>query len=158
MFVGLLLLWIIFNGKVTVEILIFGLVICSAICGLLCKITDRNFFEYDKKILKKMYYRVRYYGILTVEIVKANLQIMDIILTPGEIEIEPVLSEFNSNIKHSSLNVLLANSITLTPGTITVDLDKDRFLVLGIDTSFNEGLDESVFVKELKKMDDEGIE
>lgn len=158
MFVGLLLLWIIFNGKVTVEILIFGIVICSAIVGLLCKITDRNFFEYDKKILKKMYYRVRYYGILTVEIVKANLQIMDIILTPGKIEIEPVLSEFNSNIKRSSLNVLLANSITLTPGTITVDLDKDRFLVLGIDTSFNEGLDESIFVKELKKMDEEGIE
>lgn len=158
MFIVLLLLWIIFNGRITAEILIFGIVISFAICQLLSFITRRNCFVINKKMLKKMYFRLRYYAVLTVEIVKANIQVMDIILTPGDIEVEPVLTEFKSKIKQSSLNVLLANSITLTPGTITVDLDKDRFLVLGLDTSFVEGLDESVFVKELSKIEEQGLD
>lgn len=83
---------------------------------------------------------------------------MDIILTPGKIEIEPVLTEFDSDLKESNLNVLLANSITLTPGTITVDYEKNHFLVLAIDTSFTEGLEDSVFVSELKKMDEKGLQ
>lgn len=158
MFIGLLLLWIIFNGRFTTEILIFGIVICSAVCWLVSKVTDKGMFDYDKKIVKKVYYRIRYYAVLIVEIIKANIQVMDIILTPGKIEIEPVLTEFDSDLKESNLNVLLANSITLTPGTITVDYEKNHFLVLAIDTSFTEGLEDSVFVSELKKMDEKGLQ
>ena len=151
MVIGMLLLWILFNGRITLEILIFGIVICSAICLLLSMITSQNLFKIDQRMLKRIAYRLRYYGVLVVEIVKANLQVMDLILTPGEIEIKPVL-------KHSKLNVLLANSITLTPGTITVDLDRDRFLVLAVDESFAEDLDQSVFVKELKILDDKDLD
>lgn len=158
MVIGMLLLWIIFNGRITLEILLFGIVICCAICLLLSKLTNRNLFKYDRKLIMRIYYRIRYYAILIVEIIKANLQVMDIILTPGKIEIEPVMKEFDSNLKHSSLNALLANSITLTPGTITVDVHQDRFLVLGLDSSFLEGIESSVFVEELKKMDEKGVE
>ncbi|MDD6466774.1 MAG: Na+/H+ antiporter subunit E [Erysipelotrichaceae bacterium] len=158
MVIGMLLLWIIFNGRITLEILLFGIVICCAICLLLSKLTNRNLFQYDRKLIMRIYYRIRYYAILIVEIIKANLQVMDIILTPGKIEIEPVMKEFDSNLKHSSLNALLANSITLTPGTITVDVHQDRFLVLGLDSSFLEGIESSVFVEELKKMDEKGVE
>ena len=133
-------------------------VICSAICLLLSMITSQNLFKIDQRMLKRIAYRLRYYGVLVVEIVKANLQVMDLILTPGEIEIKPVLTEFKSVLKHSKLNVLLANSITLTPGTITVDLDRDRFLVLAVDESFAEDLDQSVFVKELKILDDKDLD
>ena len=158
MVIGMLLLWILFNGRITLEILIFGIVICSAICLLLSMITSQNLFKIDQRMLKRIAYRLRYYGVLVVEIVKANLQVMDLILTPGEIEIKPVLTEFKSVLKHSKLNVLLANSITLTPGTITVDLDRDRFLVLAVDESFAEDLDQSVFVKELKILDDQDLD
>lgn len=158
MFIVLLLLWFIFNGKVNLEILIFGVVISYAICKLLTFITKHDYLKVNKTMVKKMVYRIRYYAILVVEIIKANLQVIDIILTPGEIEIDPVLCEFDSKLKQSSLNVLLANSITLTPGTITVDLEKDRFLVLGIDASFCEGLEDSVFVKELKKIEEQGLD
>lgn len=158
MVIGMLLLWFIFNGRVTLEIFLFGIVICCAICLLLSKLTNRNMFQYDRTILIRILHRIRYYIILVKEIVKANLQVMDIILTPGKIEIEPVMMEFDSHIKHSSLNVLLANSITLTPGTITVDLQQDRFLVLAVDSSFLEGIESSVFVEELTKMDEKGLE
>lgn len=158
MFIVLLMLWIIFNGKINIEILIFGIVISWAICALLTFVTKYNCYTINKKVLHKLALRIRYYAILTVEIVKANVQVMDIILTPGKIEVEPVMSEFNSNLKQSSLNVLLANSITLTPGTITVDLENDRFLVLGLDDSFLDGIEDSVFVKELTKIEEQGLD
>lgn len=158
MFVGMLLLWILFNGRVTVEILLFGIVICSAICALLSMITNQNLFKLDLRMIKRFIYRLRYYSVLVVEIIKANLQVMDLILTPGEIENKPVLTEFKSILKHSKLNVLLANSITLTPGTITVDLDRDRFLVLALDESLAQDLDQSVFVKELQILDDRDLD
>ena len=49
-------------------------------------------------------------------------------------ELEPVVIHFKTNLTSTFARVLLANSITLTPGTITVHcLDKD--LAVGIDSS-----------------------
>jgi multicomponent Na+:H+ antiporter subunit E len=50
--------------------------------------------------------------------------------------------------------VILANSITLTPGTITVSLTDDHLLVHCLDKSLAEGMDDSVFVRLLQKMEE----
>ena len=50
----------------------------------------------------------------------------------------------------------LANSITLTPGTITVDLHDNHYLVHALDASLVEGLDDGVFVQPLVKMEARG--
>ena len=47
----------------------------------------------------------------------------------------------------------MANSITLTPGTITVAIEGNEFVVHCLDKSFAEGIEDSVFVKLLQKMD-----
>ena len=54
MVIGMLLLWILFNGRITLEILIFGIVICSAICLLLSMITSQNLFKIDQWMLKRI--------------------------------------------------------------------------------------------------------
>ena len=49
---------------------------------------------------------------------------------------------------------MLANSITLTPGTYTVGLENGAYVVQALDKSkFGEGLDDSVFVKQLRKLE-----
>ena len=48
----------------------------------------------------------------------------------------------------------LANSITMTPGTITCDIDDDVFIVHALDVSMSEGMDESTFVEQIKKMEE----
>jgi len=50
--------------------------------------------------------------------------------------------------------VALANSITLTPGTITVDLHDNHFLVHALDAAMVDGLDDGVFVQQLMKMEE----
>ena len=47
----------------------------------------------------------------------------------------------------------MANSITLTPGTITIALEGDELIVHALDEELVEGIDESIFVRMLRKME-----
>ena len=49
--------------------------------------------------------------------------------------------------------MVLANSITLTPGTITVNLEGNEFYVHCLDKEFAEGMEQSIFVELLEKME-----
>lgn len=67
--------------------------------------------------------------------------------------VEPALIEFETHFKNDTSRFLLANSITLTPGTITVAVEGDRFIVHCLDRTLAEGIESSVFVKLLEKIE-----
>lgn len=151
MFFILLLLWIIFNGKFTVEILIFGIVISVAVYLFLWKFMDFS----PKKELKTLLLVPQgfmYLCTLFWEIIKANCTVLMYIFN-SKIEVEPVMVRFKGKLKEKEHKSTLANSITLTPGTITVDLDGDDYLVHCLDKDLAPGLNDSVFVKRLSKME-----
>lgn len=60
---------------------------------------------------------------------------------------------FTSDLKSGLARVILANSITLTPGTITVGLEGSDFYVHCLDREFAKGMESSVFVELLRKME-----
>ena len=60
---------------------------------------------------------------------------------------------FETDLKGEAAKVVLANSITLTPGTITVTLDEDTYLVHCLDKELGEGIEASSFVERLRKME-----
>jgi len=68
---------------------------------------------------------------LLKEVALANVQLARIIIDP-RLPIDPVLMQFDGRLHGSLAKVLLANSITLTPGTFTVDLHAGVFLVHAI--------------------------
>ena len=68
-------------------------------------------------------------------------------------QVEPQLVHFTSDLKSEMAKVILANSITLTPGTITVSLEGSDFYVHCLDREFAEGMEHSVFVELLEKME-----
>ena len=94
----------------------------------------------------------RYLLVLLTEIVKANGQVLFFILSP-RYEAEPQLIHFTSGLRTEFARVILANSITLTPGTITVSLEGNDFYVHCLDKEFAEGIDSSAFVELLQKME-----
>ena len=65
---------------------------------------------------------------------------------------DPVVIEFNSGLETDAQNVLLANSITLTPGTYTLFQEGDHFVVHCLIGEFAEGMEDSSFIRILKKM------
>ena len=150
MFFLLLLLWIVFNGKVTFEIVWIGAIISAGVY-LLCW----KFFGYtprrELKFFKKSLFIVQYVFLLIWEILKANFAVVHFILSKKPAK--PVLVTFESDLKSDTANVVLSHSITLTPGTITVELKGNTFVVHCLDESMAEGMNNSMFVKLLRKLE-----
>lgn len=151
MYIAFLLLWIIFNGRITLEILVIGLILSTALFAFCCKFMNYSIRK-DMKMLKRLPMVLQYAVILIIEILKANRQVLYFIMTP-RYQVEPQIVHFTSNLKSETARVVLANSITLTPGTITIGLEGNEFYVHCLDKEFAEGMENSIFVELLEKME-----
>ncbi len=151
MFLFLLLLWIIFNGRFTVEILIFGILFSTVIC-----IFANRFLEYSFKkelqLIKCLPDLIAYLFVLIVEIIKANFVLLKMIFK-GPKKLQPAICHFHIGLNSVMMRTILADSITLTPGTITVSMHDNEFYVHCLDKSLADGITESSFVKRLEKME-----
>ena len=151
MYLLLFLLWVIFNGQLTLEIALFGIVIAGLIYAFMCKFMDYSIYR-DLYVFKRFFTIVRYLFVLVWEILKANTAVIRMVLSVHK-EPQPEIVMFTVGLKTNVGRALLANSITLTPGTITVALEEDRFIVHCLDKSLAEGIDTSVFVRLITDME-----
>jgi multicomponent Na+:H+ antiporter subunit E len=71
---------------------------------------------------------VPYWPWLAVEIVKSSIDVARRVLSPS-MPIHPTVFEVRASQRTTMGRVVLANSITLTPGTVTMDVDGDRLIV-----------------------------
>ena len=94
---------------------------------------------------------VLYILTLIVEIIKANISVLPYAV--GRRKPDGVTVEFDSPLSGKTANAVLANSITLTPGTITVSVEGNHFKVHCIAPGFDVGLETSVFIRQLEKME-----
>lgn len=144
-------LWVIFNGSITLEICIFGIIIAAALFAFTCKFMDYS-LKKELGFWKKSGLFFKYVVLLIREIIKANLATVRLILTQKE-EIQPALVSFKSDLENPVTKTLLANAITLTPGTITVNLEGDTYYVHCLDKELAEGINESTFTRLTKEME-----
>lgn len=146
------LVWVIFNGKITLEIALFGVVIAGAMFAFMCKFMGHS-LKKELRFYKKIPVFMQYLYYLVKEIVLANLVVSRMILTRKE-QMEPVLVHVHTTLKSETTRMLLANSITLTPGTITVSITDGELLVHCLDKSLADGMEDSVFVRILHKLEE----
>lgn len=151
MYVALVIFWILFNGKFTVEILLFGVALAALLYLFSCKFLGFS-FKKDMMIVKESGLILWYFLDLLWEIFLANLATIKFIYT-SKYELEPVLVEFTMDFRYQMTRVLLANSITMTPGTITVSLEGNKYIVHCLDKDLAVGLNDSSFVHILDKME-----
>lgn len=153
MFLLLLAFWVLLNGRITAEILILGVLICGAVYAVCCKLLGYR-WKRELELARRIPGMIRYLVILVWEIIKAALQVMVLTLSPAAKEVKPRLVRFKSPVRSEIGKVILSNSITLTPGTITCGLGDDLFCVHALDERFAGGLDESIFVTEIRKLEE----
>lgn len=146
------LVWIVFNGKLTLEIALLGIAVAGAVFAFVCRFLDYS-LQTELRFYRKMPAFFQYLYYLVKEIIMANLAVSRMILTRKE-RMEPVLVRVRTNLKTETARVILANSITLTPGTITVSLTETELLVHCLDKQLSEGMEDSVFVRLLEKMEE----
>lgn len=151
-FTFLFLFWLILNASITLEIVIFGAIFSALVTMFSYKVT-RVSSSLEKKAFKKIGLIIKYLLILVVEIIKANIDVIKLVLSRNP-ELSPTLKTIKVDLKSRVSLVALANSITLTPGTITVSMNKNELLIHALTKENLEGMEESVFVTQLKEMED----
>lgn len=69
-----------------------------------------------------------YFAWLFREIVKANVAVVRAVLSP-DLEVSPKMTKISTKGQSDLAKTMFANSITLTPGTVSIDLQEDHILV-----------------------------
>jgi len=151
MYIIFFLIWVIFNGQFTLEIAAFGLVIAGAMYWFVCKFLDYK-PKNDLILCKRFFMILHYVFVLLVEILKANGAVFKMIYS-AKYTLEPAVVHFSVPLHSTFARVLLANSITLTPGTITVNLKDNEYTVHCLDKELAQGIDSSIFVELLSKIE-----
>lgn len=128
--VSLFLIWVLFTSSFCFEEVIAGLSV-SLILSLLL---GHYWFEIGLPPLgaKRFSFFLIYLGVLFWEIIKANFDVASKVLHP-KMSISPGIIVVKTELKQDLAKMILANSITLTPGTFTVDILDDNLLVHWID-------------------------
>ena len=129
--------WVLLNGKWTMEIAIVGAIICAALYAFMCAFMGYS-PKQEWKIARRIPGILSYFIYLVGEIFKSAWGTMLLIWSP-EKEIEPRVTSFRTKLSTDAGKVVLANSITMTPGTITVDIRGDKFLIHCLDAEFDVG-------------------
>ena len=153
MFLVFLALWFIFNERMTVELLVIGLLVSALVDLFSIKILGMRYKGSLKRLARLTGGVFAYIWRLIVEIFKANASVIRLIVSPT-LEVEPELHFFKTKLKSDAARVLLANSITLTPGTITCMLEDDKLCVHALDKSLAEGIENTDFEQKLLKLEE----
>ena len=146
------LIWVVFNGRLTLEIALFGIAVAVAVFAFIWRFMDYS-LQKERSFYKKLPLFLQYLFCLVKDIIVSNIAVSHMILTRRE-TMEPVLVHVHADLKTETTRVMLANSITLTPGTITVAMTEDDLLVHCLDKSLSEGMEDSTFVRLLQKLEE----
>ena len=151
MFIAFFVLWVVLNGRWTTEIAVFGAVFAALLTAFCYRFMGVSFRK-ELDIWQGFGGGARYLVTLLREIFKANCTVIRMILDLG-FEPEPQLVHFHSGLEREHHRVMLADSITLTPGTITCELEGDEFYVHCLDKSLMDGLDNGELPRQLHGME-----
>lgn len=129
-FVLLFAFWMILTGSLHPENIIGG-VLASGLVVFLSKDLLLRKVERPAITSSTLVQGVIYIVNLVVAIIIANIDIAIRVLSPS-MPISPGVIKFNSAVEKDMTRVLFANSITLTPGTLTLDVGDGNFVVHGL--------------------------
>jgi len=131
--------WLMWSGHYTLDdhlIAAFGLASCIAVALLARRMRDATPHGPDGTLTWKV---ALYIPWLLREIVKANLTVARIVLNP-KLPISPRVVRVHASQRGEGALVLFANSITLTPGTISLSTEHDCIVVHALDKALADDL------------------
>ena len=150
-----LLFWIVLNSRISVEVVVIGIFVSALMSLFLYRLIGIS-FELEKRIWARCWKLLKYLAALLWEIVKANIQMVKIILSPT-LKIQPRIVYFESPVKTDFAKIIMTYSVMLTPGTVIFELEGNRFGIHAIDPAMGEGVTESKLTQRLKKIE-EGVD
>jgi multicomponent Na+:H+ antiporter subunit E len=124
--------WLMLNGNIYPSVLLSGLVVTAVIALFFS--TRHPVFKDVKLNPRAIAAMVAYVFVFTGELLKANIDVASRVLSPS-LPVNPGIVEIKTDLKSEIGRLALANSITLTPGTLTVDVKDDSLFIHWIDVT-----------------------
>ncbi len=131
----LFLIWIILTQSFNPQELFTGIIVSAIIALISPSIAGervRNWFN-----IKRYYYLVVYLFYFIWQMIKSNIDVAKRVINP-KLPINPGIVKVKTKLKSRSGKLALANSITLTPGTLTVDVVDQDLYIHWIDVKFTD--------------------
>ncbi len=151
MYLLLFTLWLVFAGRITLEILLIGLGLTGAL-GVLSWALFGYTPRHELRLLRRVGLFLVYLAVLFKEMVKANFALLGRVLRPSRVD--PALITIRVDLHSGFARFILANSITLTPGTLTVTSRGEELRVHCLHPELLEGIENGVFVRLLRRMEE----
>lgn len=123
-------MWLVFTSSLSPSEVITGCVVSLVVSILGTGIYSR--LDLPPLGPKRVLVGIAYIPILFWEIIRANFDVAYRVLHP-RLPINPGIVVIKTGLKSDIAKLLLANSITLTPGTFTLDVEDDKLLIHWID-------------------------
>lgn len=120
----LMIVWILLNNSLDPILLLIGAGVSILIALVFC--SRCSVFSDVKLSPKSFFYSIGYIFVFIFELFKANFDVAFRVISP-KLPINPGIVKVKTKLKSDFGRMMLANSITLTPGTLTVDI-KDEFI------------------------------
>lgn len=151
MYLLLMGLWLLLNGRVTWEILLIGLGLTALLALLI-----RALFGYgprrELRLWRKLPLALLYLLNLVWEIVKAAAHVLGFVLIRSR-PTYPAVIRVRVDLRTEFGKYILANSITLTPGTLCVETQGDVLTVHCLDRYMLEDVENGSFVRLLRRLE-----
>ncbi|MCL7411874.1 MAG: Na+/H+ antiporter subunit E [Methanosarcinaceae archaeon] len=143
--IPLALMWCFVHGSVTIENFIFGMILGPIALRPFMPLFKVGGELSFKDAIVRIPKQAKYFAILIIEILKANIMVARIVISPN-IDIKPGIIAVPIDTKTNGGITAIANTITLTPGTLTIDISDDRSVlyVHCIDASDPDGVRTSI--------------
>ncbi len=144
--------WILLSGEFT-----FILITSGIVASLIVAYLSHDIFigKPDIKVeTGRVLKFIKYLPWLLWKVILANFEIAYLVLRPKML-IDPQLVRFKPDVKEDLGIVTLAHSITLTPGTITVEANREEFVIHAIWQKSAEGIIDGEMQRKVKEIEGE---
>ena len=153
MILFLFLFWIILNGKITMDVVVTGAAVSAVLSWFARRVLSISPRE-EGRILRRLPGVFCYLVCLLGQILLGSLHVMGVILSPGKER--PRLVWFSQPVDSPLARLALANSITLTPGTVTAAMGEKTICVYVLRPPLGEKLRGGGLVKRLRRLEGGG--
>ena len=138
----LFVLWMILTSNFQMANILVGMAVSFSIALLYVKLFTHKNFEFINPV-----WLIVYLYVLLKNLIISNIQISKIILK-SDMKLSPAIIAVKTNLESDWKKLLLANSVTLTPGTLTLEIKDNTLFIHVID--YSEGLNKENITKEFE--------
>ena len=126
-FVLAFIVWLLLTWQLDIQVITAGLIASAVVSLLFHEILPKEHCVFISPV--RLFWFLVYVPVFFYYVIKANFDVVYRALHP-KMPIRPGIVKIKTDLKTDSGITALANSITLTPGTLTVDLTDDGFMYI----------------------------